>query len=152
MPGRRPDYVRVWADADGESHFEDVVLESHERISPESGSQTVVSTVPGLHALTFRLVVREASSTEPHNAPERLFIINLVGEVEVAVSDGEVRGFGPGDVTLVEDTHGKGHVTRSLTRGERVTLVARAAAEEHSESHDDFAEDIAGLDPSHRRR
>jgi hypothetical protein len=42
----------------------------------------------------------------------------------VEVSDGEIRRFGPGDVTLVEDVTGKGHITRSLGGGERMTLVA----------------------------
>jgi hypothetical protein len=42
----------------------------------------------------------------------------------VEVSDGEKRVFGPGSVLLVEDTTGKGHITRSLTAGPRSTLVA----------------------------
>ena len=40
-----------------------------------------------------------------------------------ADSDGEVRSFGPGAVLLVEDTSGKGHISR-VKRGERGSLVA----------------------------
>ena len=47
-------------------------------------------------------------------APQRQFAINLTGELEVEVSDGARRRLGPGDLVLLEDTHGKGHVTRLL--------------------------------------
>jgi len=36
----------------------------------------------------------------------------LSGEIEAQTSDGEVRIFGPGSVTLLEDTTGKGHTSR----------------------------------------
>ena len=49
--------------------------------------------------LEFRRVLEEASYVVPHNAPERLFIVTLTGRIEVEVSDGEVRRFGPGAVT-----------------------------------------------------
>ena len=74
-------------------------------------------------------MVSEASVTEPHNAPRRLFIVQIDGTVEVEASDGEKRVFGPGSVLLVEDTTGKGHVTRSLTPGPRATLIAPVAGE-----------------------
>jgi hypothetical protein len=44
--------------------------------------------------------------------PRRQFVLVLVGELEVEVSDGEVRRFAPGSLILVEDTWGKGHVSR----------------------------------------
>ena len=74
-------------------------------------------------AVFLREVVREASSTEPHNAPRRQFIIQLTGESEVETSTGERRRFGPGAMMLLEDTDGKGHVTRGLSDGERLTVV-----------------------------
>jgi hypothetical protein len=49
-----------------------------------------------------------------HPTPRRQFIIVLTGGLEVEVSDGEMRRFGPGSVILVEDTDGKGHVSRVL--------------------------------------
>jgi quercetin dioxygenase-like cupin family protein len=47
----------------------------------------------------------------------------LAGELEVQVSDGMVRTFGPGSVVLVEDTEGKGHISR-VVGTERVFMVA----------------------------
>jgi len=51
-------------------------------------------------------------------------IVQIDGRVELEVSDGEKRVFGPGSVLLLEDTTGKGHVTRSLEPGPRATLIA----------------------------
>jgi len=120
----RPDYVRIYSDADGETHFADVVLDLAEPATPGETARIAVAEPLDVERLTFRRVLEEASSTVPHNAPRRQVIVLLAGEIEVEVSDGEVRRFGPGDVTLVEDTTGKGHITRSLGTGERMTLVA----------------------------
>jgi hypothetical protein len=49
-----------------------------------------------------------------HPTPYRQFFLSLVGEVEVRVSDGEARRFGPGSILLVEDTTGRGHTTRVI--------------------------------------
>ena len=46
-----------------------------------------------------------------HPAPRRQLMFMLVGELEVRVSDGQVRRLSAGDVFLVEDTVGKGHVS-----------------------------------------
>jgi len=40
--------------------------------------------------------------------------LQFTGQVEVGVSDGEIRRFGPGDVALLEDVEGKGHSTRVI--------------------------------------
>ena len=39
-------------------------------------------------------------------------MLYLCGQIEVETSDGEVRRFGPGSATLVEDTAGKDHHNR----------------------------------------
>jgi hypothetical protein len=122
MP-RGPTYVRVYADEDGETHFEDVYLPSEQHSSPTG---TVDALTPPLETdgVVFRTVLSEASDTVPHNAPRRLLIVQLDGAVEVEVSDGEIRRFGPGSALVVEDTTGKGHVTRNVSDGERSTLIA----------------------------
>jgi quercetin dioxygenase-like cupin family protein len=57
-----------------------------------------------------------------HASPRRQFIVQLAGEVEIEVSDGEARRFGPGSVMLVEDVAGKGHTTRRVGDAVRDTL------------------------------
>jgi quercetin dioxygenase-like cupin family protein len=117
-----PSYTRVYADADGETHFEDVRVQAERRSSPTG---TVEAVAPlDVEGLAFRVVLDEASETDPHNAPRRLLIVQVDGTVEVEVSDGETRQFGPGSVLLVEDTTGKGHVTRKVSDGPRSTLIA----------------------------
>ncbi len=54
-----------------------------------------------------------------HTAPRRQAIIILDGEVDLAVSDGGKRRFGPGHVLVMEDTTGKGHTTHSVEGRER---------------------------------
>jgi len=117
------DYVRLYADADGETHFEDVELAVEER-STATGARTAVSAAIPVEGLIFRRVLDDGDADSPHNAPYPVFIITLAGEAEVTTSDGERRVFGPGSVVLVEDTAGRGHVTRPRGGPARVTLFA----------------------------
>jgi hypothetical protein len=47
-----------------------------------------------------------------HPAPRRQYVINLDATTHVTAGDGETRAIQPGDVTLVEDTTGRGHITK----------------------------------------
>ncbi|HEY4921040.1 MAG TPA: hypothetical protein VII40_13120, partial [Xanthobacteraceae bacterium] len=47
-------------------------------------------------------------------APRRQYIINLDGGVQITASDGESRVIGAGEVVLVEDITGKGHLSRAV--------------------------------------
>ena len=100
--------TRIYADPDGETHFEDEVM----RLHPAGEIGHLSDPVP-VHELVFR-------QNDPdydydwHPAPARQYIILLDGEIEIEVSDGEKRRFSGGDLLLVEDTKGKGHRTRHL--------------------------------------
>ena len=115
--------TRVFADANGETHFEDVVvpLESKGAIGNLSERHPVASVI-------FR-------SCEPgydfdfHCAPERQYLVILDGSAEVTVSDGERREFTAGDVLLLDDTEGRGHRTRTTSEGVRRTLFIPLAPE-----------------------
>jgi quercetin dioxygenase-like cupin family protein len=113
------DYVRLYADEHGETHFEDVspamVAERY------AGAEWLISQPLRVGDLRFRRVTVEFGD-EPHVAPCRQLIVALTGESEVEVSDGETRRFGPGSVILVEDTTGKGHRTRRIGDTIRETL------------------------------
>jgi mannose-6-phosphate isomerase-like protein (cupin superfamily) len=117
-------YVRVYSDAEGESHFEDSALpftlvDFAPPAPPVSVSEAmaadsvaVISSPAGWHG-------------DWHPAPRRQFMFVLAGELEVHVSDGAVRRFRPGDVLLVEDTSGKGHV--STVVGDERCFMANVA-------------------------
>jgi quercetin dioxygenase-like cupin family protein len=119
----RMSYVRLYADADGETHFEDVTLAVEQRRAASGSLDSLAELIP-VQGLLFRRVVEDHPGTGAHNAPRRQFIVTLAGEHEVTVSDGETRQFGPGSVVLVEDTEGKGHVTRATGPPPRITLFA----------------------------
>jgi uncharacterized cupin superfamily protein len=55
------------------------------------------------------------------------FVVNLSGEVEITVSDGETRRFGPGTILLAEDVTGKGHISRGVGNAERVSIFVPLA-------------------------
>jgi hypothetical protein len=113
------DYVRIYADEQGETHFEDVTPQlDHERYA---SAQWLISSLVPVAGMRFRRVIEEYPA-EPHVAPRRQFIIHLAGQAEVEVSDGEVRRFGPGSVMLLEDVTGKGHTTRRVGDEVRETL------------------------------
>ena len=113
------DYVRIYSDDAGDSHFEDLSPEmAAERYA---GAEWLISRPLPVGELRFRRVTQEFPD-EPHTAPRRQLIVALRGEMEVEVSDGEQRRFGPGSVILVEDTEGKGHRTRRIGDTVRETL------------------------------
>src|SRR5215213_1772018 len=97
-------YVRMYADAKGESHLEDVVPAS-------ADVQAAIEPAATLPVNLMRFVTTEASYDRSwHNAPWRQYVVTLSGTWEIETSDGDIRRFGPGDVLLAEDLTGKGHV------------------------------------------
>jgi quercetin dioxygenase-like cupin family protein len=60
-----------------------------------------------------------------HPAPKRQFFCCLKGQLEITSGDGEVRRFNSGDVFLLEDIQGRGHVTRVIGEAEFVAAVVQ---------------------------
>jgi len=58
-----------------------------------------------------------------HRGPRRQYVITLSGQGEVEVAGGKKIALGPGHIDLVEDTTGKGHITRDTGTEDRVTLT-----------------------------
>jgi hypothetical protein len=111
-------YARVFTDAKGETHFADEVL-TFELIDFAPPAPPIsVSALFDADNVTF-ISSPAGWYGHWHAAPRRQFILVLEGELEVEVSDGEARRFGPGSICLVEDTTGKGHISRvvSTSRG-----------------------------------
>jgi hypothetical protein len=99
---------RLWVDAQGESHFEDVEIALTE--STRAGRLSARLPATGL---IFREVPPDYD-LDWHPAPRRQYIINLDAGVEITASDGERRRIGAGEVLLVEDTWGKGHLSKAV--------------------------------------
>ncbi len=109
-------YTRIYADASGESHFEDVEVEM--KTAPYNTG--AISEMFAARGVMFR--VSPGYFVDWHHAPRRQFVVNVTGTLEVTVSDGATRRFGPGTVLLAEDLTGKGHTSRSLGEDERLSL------------------------------
>jgi hypothetical protein len=104
--------TRIYADARGETHFADAAV-------PTSVTQMFPNVPPfGLNRFAVPRGVKlfsvpaEFAVADWHTAPERQLSISLNGTVEYETSDGAVRRCAPGHIVLVEDTTGRGHITR----------------------------------------
>ena len=109
-------YFRIFTDADGESHFEDLEVQTDQ---PSNGS-TLSELIPATG-----VIFRQSPSDQFidwHPAPRRQFVITLSGRAEVEASDGEIRQIGPGTIMLAEDTTGKGHITRGIGNEDRLSI------------------------------
>ena len=59
-----------------------------------------------------------------HTAPQAQYIVYLSGEVQVETSSGEKRVFKSGDILFAADLRGKGHVTKTLSKGQSIVITA----------------------------
>ena len=93
--------VRVYATPDGGSRVEELT------ISPDAKPVAITRMTAGAY--------RGSGVIAPdwHNAPRKQFAINMTGELEVELTDGTRRKIGS-DLVFLEDTSGKGHITRAL--------------------------------------
>lgn len=107
---------RIYSDANGDSHFEDVNVSLK-----EGGMVGKLSAAIEAKAVIFR-EVDPSYDWDFHPAPQRQYIVLLDGEIEIETSLHEKRTFKGGDILLVEDTTGKGHKTKNLQPTKRKSL------------------------------
>jgi hypothetical protein len=117
-------YARLYSDESGESHFEDVDVGMDEVMFAPPAPPLKVSEFLSSSSFGF-LSAKPGWAGEWHPAPGRQFMLYLQGEVEAEASDGEVRRFGPGSATLIEDTTGKGHRSRVVSNEEVLIAVVQ---------------------------
>jgi len=99
--------LRIYADADGNSHIQELPIAT----KPGKTRRTDMATATGLIYADYT-----ASSVEDwHRTPGRQFSISMSGEIEVEVSDGKKHAIHAGDIVFLEDLQGKGHITRILS-------------------------------------
>ena len=98
----------LYTDANGESHFRDIEVEWVEERRGSKLSERLPAT-----GIIFRQSQAEYD-LDWHPAPRRQYIINLDAGVQITASDGESRVIGAGEVLLVEDTTGKGHLSKAV--------------------------------------
>jgi hypothetical protein len=106
----------LYTGEDDRSHFEDLEVP----LTPVAyGRESVLVPARGV-------IFREnpvGTWADFHNAPRRQFVITISGLAEVECGDGSRRRFGPGDILLVDDTTGQGHITRELQGPRHIIFV-----------------------------
>ena len=108
------EYIRLFADDAGESHFDDVQIEFADSEYISSAPPLALSSM--FAATQFGFMNTPAGwESDWHSSSGRNFFVVIHGEWEVTASDGERRRFGPQSLLLVEDTMGKGHKSRVVS-------------------------------------
>ena len=120
--------TRIYTDEKGETHFDEV-----DEPMVEFRSNADYTRAIQAYGLMFRTT--EPLGDDPplgdwHTAPQRQYVMFLKGDSEVEVSDGEKRRFTSGDVFLVEDTTGKGHLKLRLHKDPELWAFARSLGKE----------------------
>ena len=116
-------YTHIVTDAAGESHFEDGMLPFNFLTLP-AGDRA------GVHAMQIGgqatyMMIESGVFEDWHPTPNAQMLVVVQGEVEVGVSDGELRRFTPGMVVMMEDNSGKGHTTRTIGAQPHIALMIR---------------------------
>lgn len=118
--------TRIFTGPDGLAHAEDIELALNSRgvsaMLKATGAEFSVRTpTPGASPRN----TGAASADDPgwHTGPARQFVITLSGSSEVEVSGGVHVLAGPGHINLIEDTTGKGHITRNFGPDDRIALT-----------------------------
>jgi hypothetical protein len=123
--------LRIYATPDGESHFDEVELPTTKRrVHPDAAPFDVTArpfdVTASYPASRVRITHIPAGMREVawHTVPDPNLTVRLNGSVEYETSDGEVRQVQAGTFVLVEDTHGKGHLSRHSPEAQTVIWIS----------------------------
>ena len=106
--------IRLYADAAGESHFEQVDLDlTLKQFAPPAAAFHISEPQVAKAFLVLELPVGWVG--EMHVSPKRQVMFCLSGSVKVTSSTNDVRIIEAGKGLLMEDTTGKGHVSEVIS-------------------------------------
>lgn len=105
--------LRIYATLDGESHFGEAEIPMTAKLTVAPAAKPFqVSKRYLASSMEFTRIPAGMRQVDWHTVPARVLTVRLTGAVEYETSDGEVRRVSAGEFVLVEDTHGKGHLSR----------------------------------------
>ena len=118
--------TRIFTGPDGLAHAEDIQLDLNARGATDMFKATGAEF--SVRPPTAGANPRNTAATDPgapgwHTGPARQLVITLSGHSEVEVSGGVHVAAGPGHINLIEDTTGKGHITRNFGPDDRIALT-----------------------------
>lgn len=108
--------TRFYTGPDGQTHAEKIEA----NFTAQSGGNDVYKLLANSGAELHRAAPGRVADW--HVAPRRQYVVTLSGHGELQLGDGTKVAVGPGNISLVEDTTGKGHITRTVGNEDRVTL------------------------------
>ena len=108
--------MRLYADSDGETHFEDVEIEFAEG-TVTSGSNPGGLSAPQPTSDSFFATYYSAFFVDSHPTPRTQWFVILSLVREFGASDREVRRVECGDVVLLNDMDSKSHTSRVIEPG-----------------------------------
>ena len=101
--------IRIYADEKGDAHLEELTL------STKAGKGIRTAQGVPIRGMYIREYMPNAF-VDWHTVPVRQFAITILGELEVEVFNGVRRRISTGELVFLEDTKGKGHITRLKDR------------------------------------
>ena len=107
--GGQTQVIRIFADEKGDAHLEELTL------STKAGKGIRTAQGVPIKGMYIREYMPNAF-VDWHTVPLRQFAITILGELEVEVSGGVRRRISTGELVFLEDTKGKGHITRLKDR------------------------------------
>src|SRR2546426_10099604 len=117
-------YTHLYTDEFGESHFEEVeiglMLTDY---VPPAPPLSLSAFWPASQVRFMNAPAGWASDWHPSSARNLFFVIS--GEWEVTASDGETRRFAVASVLLVEDSHGRGHSSRVVSKADSLAAIVQ---------------------------
>lgn len=120
-------FSRLVPDDDGGSSFDQVDIPvTLQDFAPPAQAFSVSPLMPAAQCGFLHLPAGWVG--ELHPSPIRMWIFVLAGEMNFEPTNGSHRHIRPGDALLLEDTVGRGHVSRVLGSGAATLAVVRLPA------------------------
>jgi len=116
--------LRIYATADGESHFDEVEIPTSSRQVHPGAVAFEVSATYAATRIRFTRIPSGTRQVDWHIVPERVLTVRLDGSAEYETSDGNKRHVAAGGCVLFEDTSGKGHKTRHSPAEQTVIWIS----------------------------
>jgi len=116
--------TRIYATPDGESHFDEIEMPTT-KVSVHSAATPfdVTSNYPASR-IRFTHIPAGMRQVDWHTVPDKVLTVRLNGTVVYETSDGETRSVSAGEYILIEDTHGKGHLSRHSSEAQDVIWIS----------------------------
>jgi hypothetical protein len=116
--------LRIYVTPDGESHLGEVEIPMTAKLTVAPGAKPFqVSKRYLASSMEFTQIPAGMRQVDWRTVPARVLTVRLTGAVEYQTSDGEVRHVSAGEFVLVEDTHGRGHLSRHSSDEQTVLWI-----------------------------